>query len=114
MIKPWNEKKVAMITAMQAEIDELRAENAALLAANRDSMDHYNELRAELEKIKQQEPVGHLAMDGYFIQNQRYVMENGKVPRAMPLYLAPGAQPVPENCGSSHCSCIECHKKGCK
>ena len=35
-------------------IDALIAENAALLAANRDSMDHYNELRAELEKIKAQ------------------------------------------------------------
>ena len=45
----------------------------------------------------QQEPVGHLTLDGDFIQNQRWVMQFGIVPRGKPLYLAAGAQPYKDS-----------------
>ncbi len=53
-------------------------------------------LIAELAALKAQEPVGHLTLDGDFIQNQRWVMEFGVVPRGKSLYLAAGAAPVHE------------------
>ena len=40
------------LDAMRAEIDELRAENAALLAANLDCIEHYDEARRDLGKLK--------------------------------------------------------------
>lgn len=51
-------------------------------------------LRAELEKIKQQKPAGFAipdsAWDGMVIRKNKLCSD------AIPLYLAPGAQPVPE------------------
>lgn len=38
--------------AMQAEIDELRAENEAVRQANLDCIDHFNAMRDELEQLK--------------------------------------------------------------
>jgi len=42
---------------MQAEIDELRAENEAVRRANLDCVDHFNQMREELAMLQQQEPV---------------------------------------------------------
>ena len=108
MIKTWGDRLAefedgAIITshhvtgAMQDEIDELRAENAALLAANRDSMDHYNELRAELDALKSQP---HLAVFNIAINESVgaicYDFAKHKLPAGTKFYLAPGAQPVPD------------------
>ena len=164
MIKTWDQRMPARLPesanasvsitldCMIAEIDELRAENAALLAANRDSMDHYNELRlelanerdevelktacingmraaanslagerdalrAELEKIKQQEPYCFAVVEPA-TKHCKYpeVVFTAQWPEAChehindaiaehgcgskwvvrKLYLAPGAQPVPD------------------
>ena len=82
-------------------IDALIAENAALLIANRDCVDwfenlkvDYDKVQAELASRKGQEPVGHLTLDGDFIQNQRWYMQFGVVPKGKALYLAAGAQPT--------------------
>lgn len=45
------------ILALLAERDALKAENERLLAANRDCMLHYEDARAELERIRAMEPV---------------------------------------------------------
>ena len=85
------------ISCMAAESNELRAENAALLAANRDSMDHYNELRAELDALKNQP---HVAVFNMAINETVgaicYDFAKHKLPSGTKFYLAPGAQPVPD------------------
>ena len=46
---------------MLNEIDDLRKENAALLAANLDCILHYKDAVAEIERIQQQKPIAYLA-----------------------------------------------------
>lgn len=43
--------------AVELEVAKLKAENERLLAANRDCIAHYEDARAELERIKALEPV---------------------------------------------------------
>lgn len=47
-----NACKAEVIIALLDERDELKAENANLLAANRDCIDHFNELKADYDKLK--------------------------------------------------------------
>jgi hypothetical protein len=42
------------IECMAAEINELRAENANLLAANRDCVNHFNAINEDYDKLQQQ------------------------------------------------------------
>jgi len=84
--------------------DELR-EAADMLAADAQALTTSNAVyqkdRIVNDNAQQvampQESVGYLAMDGYFIANQRYVMEFGQVPRAKPFYLAAAPQPPQAN-----------------
>lgn len=50
-------KQKQRIEELTAERDALKAENERLLAANRDCIAHYEDARAELERIKALEPV---------------------------------------------------------
>ena len=61
---PDSEKIAAAADAiehLELEIDELRKENAALLAANLDCILHYKDAVAELENLQQQKPIAYLA-----------------------------------------------------
>ena len=93
--KAWSNQQWPDEECMQAEIDELRAYLATLKDAHELVAAAMAVMAHEANALKQQEPVGHLALDGDFIQNQRYVMEFGIVPRGKPLYLEAGAQAVP-------------------
>ena len=58
-------------------------------------IEEVEKLEAELAALKGQEPVGHLTLDGDFIQNQRWCMQFGVVPKGKALYLEAGAQTAP-------------------
>ena len=113
-IKTWEQRMPARLPegildaammqcqCMVDEIDELRTENAALLAANRDSMDHYNELRAELDALKNQPPVAVFDMAiNESVGAICYDFVKHKLPAGTKFYLAPGAQPVPDGYGAA-------------
>ena len=80
------EIEVLEIELMQAEIDELRAENAALLAANLDCILHYEDARDELEKLKQQAPAGFVDSDMEWFDAPGFCVRGGTH-----LFLAAGA-----------------------
>lgn len=52
------------LAAVESERDALKAENERLLAANLDCITHYEDARAELERIKAMEPVAWRTFDG--------------------------------------------------
>lgn len=57
-------KQKQRIEELSAERDALKAENERLLAANRDCIAHYEDARAELERIKALPPVAWRTFDG--------------------------------------------------
>jgi hypothetical protein len=94
MVKPWadrvldNDVKGATV-AMMAEIDELRAENVALHANRHVREDVISELKDELDKLKNQEPVAWCFFRPGISKVD--VWKHGG--DWQPLYLAAGAQP---------------------
>lgn len=87
-------REIRHLRKVDKKFDELRAENAALLAANRGSMDHYNELRAELDALKSQPPVAVFNMAiNESVGAIYYDFAKHKLPTGTKFYLAPGAQP---------------------
>jgi len=77
--------------AMQAEIDELRAENAVLKRTDIiDLLQANNEMLAELAALKKQEPIGHVTdQSGHVVWYGYY-----PPPLHANLYLAVGARPT--------------------
>jgi hypothetical protein len=102
MIKPWGSRAKSSfdcdrMTAMLAEIDELRAVLGDLPESQAEMLQEIKKLRAELTALKNQEPYGFWwESDGTFNIGQEPSMSTKAGPcsgwKITPLFLAPGAQ----------------------
>ena len=127
-IKPWVDRLIdndikGATAAMLAEIDELRAAmhtDQLLLEVARESAQRAID---ELEKLQQQKPIAYLAWhdgkpcwsdDDCVCEDAVYPVHDDDDRVSMPVYLAPGAQPVPEGCKYPTCRSVDYQAELCE
>jgi hypothetical protein len=98
--------KVEKITWLGKRIAELEAENARLLMANRDCIDHFNGLKADYDALLAAPSAPVAVFDGY-IDGTAVIQWRGQgLPAGTLLYAAPVAAPAGGYCVESYnCVC---------
>ena len=98
---------------LMAKLEAAEKSDAESIAMYRKARDERDELRAKIEEMEKQKPVGTVHDDGYFVFSAQRPYEGNYAGWKMKLYALPGAQPAPSISPVALCHVIQWLRNGC-